>query len=418
MNYRMQICQSIAEIAQAEWNSLVLKCNGGVLHPALRHEYLLALENCGCATAETGWAPLHLAIFDKTGVLLAAMPLYLKSHSYGEYVFDWAWAQAYERNHQRYYPKLLCAIPFTPVLAPKLLHVNTEAADALAQGLAQLSVQAANNTDLLGTQISTLHALFLTTSDQQLLLGQSSKLNASSRHVVQFHWHNLNPLTGQQFVDFDEFLGSLNQKKRKNICAERRKAQANGLQIQRISGTKATVDQIEFFYQCYAQTYAEHFSSPYLNLNFFKQLCALMGEQVLLVQADVEGTPVASSFFLYSEERLYGRYWGCIENLPCLHFELCYYQAIEFAIDNCIEWFEGGAQGEHKMARGLNPQIMVSAHSVYDEKFKLPIENFLHREKAHLNAYASELAEHLAFKQGPIEMTTAKQTTGSEDQAL
>ena len=401
MNYRMQICQSIGEIAQAQWNSLVLKSNAGVLHPALRHEYLLALESCGCATAETGWGPLHLAIHGDAGELLAAMPLYLKSHSYGEYVFDWAWAQAYERSGQTYYPKLLCAVPFTPVLAPKVLFADKDAGQALAAGLAQLTWQAAENTELLGTRISTLHALFLTRQDQDFLLGSATSLNCSERHVVQFHWHNQSPLTGKPFHDFDEFLESLNQKKRKNIRAERRKAQVEGLQIERIYGHEATAEQLEFFYQCYSRTYMEHFSTPYLNLDFFRQLFASMGEQVLLVQASLNGVPVASSFFLFSSERLYGRYWGSLENLPCLHFELCYYQAIEFAIDKGIEWFEGGAQGEHKMARGLNPKTMVSAHYVHDDGFKLPIENFLRREKAHLQAYAIELSEHVAFKQGP-----------------
>lgn len=402
MNYRMQICQSIGEIAQAEWNSLVRKCNGGVLHPALRHEYLLALESSGSATAETGWGPLHLAIHDDSNALLAAMPLYLKSHSYGEYVFDWAWAQAYEKNGLRYYPKLLCAIPFTPVLAPKVLYANSEAASAMANGLAQLTWKAAENKELLGTQISTLHALFLTEQDQQLLLGNATSLNNSSRHVVQFHWHNQSPASNEPFCDFDDFLESLNQKKRKNIRAERRKAKVEGLEIRRIEGSKATQAELEFFYQCYSRTYMEHFSSPYLNPEFFKQICTTMGEQVLIIQASLNGVPVASSFFLYSEERLYGRYWGCVENLPCLHFELCYYQAIEFAIEHGIEWFEGGAQGEHKMARGLNPQTMVSAHYVHDEGFKLPIENFLRREKAHLQAYAIELNEHTAFRSSTL----------------
>jgi predicted N-acyltransferase len=399
MNYRMQICQTIGEIAQAEWNSLVCKCNGGVLHPALRHEYLLALEASGSATAETGWGPLHLAIHADAGELLAAMPLYLKSHSYGEYVFDWAWAQAYERSGQLYYPKLLCAIPFTPVQAPKVLYSTPEAGKAMAQGLAQLTWQAAENTELLGTRISTLHALFLTQQDQLLLLGDATSLNNSSRHVVQFHWHNQSPASGKPFNDFDEFLESLNQKKRKNIRAERRKANIEGLEIRRIQGAEATEAELEFFYQCYSRTYMEHFSSPYLNLEFFKQICTSMGEQVLMVQASLQGQPVASSFFLHSEERLYGRYWGSIENLPCLHFELCYYQAIEFAIEKGIEWFEGGAQGEHKMARGLNPQTMISAHYVHDNGFKLPIENFLRREKAHLDAYAVELSEHTAFRE-------------------
>ncbi len=394
----MQICQSIGEIAQGEWNSLLLKSNAGVLHPAVRHEYLHAMEQTGCVTASTGWAPLHLAIRNDQSQLIAAMPLYLKSHSYGEYVFDWAWAQAYEREGLAYYPKLLSAIPFTPVLAPKFLCAEPEHRQALAQGLAQLTEQAGHSEELLGTRVSTLHALFLNSEDQSALLGPGTTLNAQARHVVQFHWQNQNPGTGLAFSSFDDFLDSLSQKKRKNIRAERRKAHANGVEITRVSGCEATEAQIEFFYQCYATTYAEHFSRPYLSLDFFKLLCSSMGEQVLLILASIEGRPVASSFFLHSNERLYGRYWGCLEQLPCLHFELCYYQGIEYAIENGITWFEGGAQGEHKMARGLNPQTMVSAHWVQEPHFKQPINQFIAREKAHLAAYATELSEHEAFR--------------------
>jgi predicted N-acyltransferase len=397
MNYRMQICQSINEMSQAEWNSLVYECNGGILHPALRHEYLWALESCSCATTKTGWTPLHLALYNDTGNLIAAMPLYLKFHSFGEFVFDWAWAKAYEREGLNYYPKLLSAIPFTPVLAPKLLHRNHDEGKALAQGLAQLTSQAAENSELLGTSISTLHALFLTLKDQQMLLGNSTNLNASSRHVVQFHWRNQNMLNRKPFKNFNEFLENLNQKKRKNIRAERRKAHIDGLTIQRINGTHVNCDQLEFFYQCYAQTYIEHFSKPYLNLEFFDQICKTMGDQIIIIQAKLHNRPIASALFLYNKERLYGRYWGCIEELPCLHFELCYYQAIEFAIEQGIEWFEGGAQGEHKMARGLNPTILQSAHYVPNNPLKVSIENFLEQEKKYLQTYATELSEHNAF---------------------
>lgn len=397
MNYRMQICQSIGEIAQAEWNSLVQKTCGGLLHPALRHDYLHALEASGSASPETGWGPVHLAIYQDNR-LCAAMPLYIKSHSYGEYVFDWAWAQAYQRHGLPYYPKLLSAIPFTPILAPKIVSADFEAATALAKGLADFTLQACSSAELLGTQVSSLHALFLTTQDQTHLLADSTTLNAMDRHVVQFHWRNRHPQTGLGFADFDNFLESLNQKKRKNIKAERRKAFATGIEIRRIHGSKITEKELAFFYTCYSRTYAEHFSNPYLTPAFFEQICKTMGEQVLLVQAELNGQPVASAFFLYSSERLYGRYWGCVENLPCLHFELCYYQAIEFAIENKIEWFEGGAQGEHKMARGLNPQTLVSAHYIHDAGFQGPIKNFLSREKAHLNAYAEELTEHQAFR--------------------
>lgn len=400
MNYRMQICQSMAEMPQAQWNSLVAQANGGLLHPAMRHEYLLALEASGSATADTGWAPIHLKIESDEGQLLAAAPLYLKSHSYGEYVFDWAWAQAYQRSGLPYYPKLLCAVPFTPVQAPKLLAVSTDLRLTLAQGLAQLSEQAASKTSPLGVEVSGLHALFLTQWDQEAMLGATTPIGLQDRHVVQFHWQNRSPETLAPFASFEEFLSTLTQKKRKNIRAERRKARIQGLQIARIPGSQVSEEQLAFLYECYCRTYSEHFSTPYLSESFFNMLLASMPEQVLLVEARLDGKPVASAFFLYNANRLYGRYWGCVQSIDCLHFELCYYQAIEFAIEQGISWFEGGAQGEHKMARGLNPQTMVSAHWVAEQGFKQPIASFLKREKAHLAAYAEELSEHQAFKMG------------------
>lgn len=398
LNYRMQICQSIGEIAQAHWNSMLLASNEGVLHPAMRHEYLFALENSGAASAETGWGPMHLCLTSETGETLGAMPLYIKSHSYGEYVFDWAWAQAYERNGMPYYPKLLSAIPFTPVIAPKLLAHMPAHRQALANAAGEIAVRCAQSDAVLGCRTSSFHALFLTTNDQIGLLDDANPLHADSRHVVQFHWENKHPQTLEKFKNFEDFINSLSQKKRKNIRAERRKALLDNIQIQRISGTDATEEQLEFFYNCYANTYAGHGSTPYLNLAFFREICATMGEQVLLVLALADGNPVASSFFLHSSERLYGRYWGSTANIACLHFELCYYQAIEFAIERGIGWFEGGAQGEHKMARGLNPVTLKSAHWVYAMEFKEPIRRFLEREKAHLQAYEVELSEHQAFK--------------------
>ncbi|HEX4843875.1 MAG TPA: GNAT family N-acetyltransferase [Limnobacter sp.] len=389
----------MADLPQAPWNLLVAQANGGELHPAMRHEYLLALEASGSATADTGWGPLHLKIESDQGELLAAMPLYLKSHSYGEYVFDWAWAQAYQRHNQPYYPKLLCAVPFTPVMAPKVLAREPAHQQAMAQGLAQLTKQASQDAALLGCQTSSLHALFLSPDDQSVLLGAATPIGLQDRHVVQFHWQNKHPQLDQPYASFEAFLETLSQKKRKNIRAERRKARLEGLSIERIPGDCVSAEQLAFFYQCYSRTYAEHFSTPYLTESFFRMILASMGEQVLLIVASLSGKPVASAFFLYNSQRLYGRYWGCVQDIACLHFELCYYQAIEFAIERGIKWFEGGAQGEHKMARGLNPQTMVSAHWVADAGFKQPIAHFLEREKQHLAAYAEELTEHQAFRQ-------------------
>lgn len=398
MNYRMQLCQSIGEIAQDDWNSLLLASGENTLHPALRHEYLHALETSGSATEDTGWAPLHVRIDDENGKLAAAMPLYLKSHSYGEYVFDWSWAQAYERHGLPYYPKLLCAVPFTPVLGPKLLYAEPHAGKALLEGFSQLAQKASQSRDFLGVQISTAHCLFLTERDEALLRGESSSLNFMPRHVVQFHWENKHPDTGLNFEDFEHWLESLQQKKRKNIRAERRKAHVEGVQITRHCGADIAIEDLEYFYRCYVQTYAEHHSTPYLSLAFFKSLIQNMGEQVLLVMARIHGKPAASSFFLFNQNRLYGRYWGASQRIDCMHFELCYYQAIEFAIERKIQWFEGGAQGEHKMARGLNPVTMHSAHWVANPEFEQAISRFLERERNGLQAYEGELSEHIAYK--------------------
>ncbi|HEY1058641.1 MAG TPA: GNAT family N-acetyltransferase [Limnobacter sp.] len=406
----MQICQSIGEIAQETWNSLLRSRTGGLLHPALRHEYLFALERSGSATAETGWAPLHLRIDNEQGQTVAAMPLYLKSHSYGEYVFDWAWAQAYQRHGLVYYPKLLSAIPFTPILGPKLLFADPNHADVLRDGLRQVAQQACSTEQLLGVQCSGVHALFLNEQDQALILGSKDWKNLQSRHVVQFHWQNRHPNTGKPFEDFEHFLESLQQKKRKNIRAERRKAKVDGLRIRRIHGAEATADDLDFFYSCYEQTYLEHQSSPYLTPAFFREICANMGDQVLMIEASLHGQPVASTLFLFNQQRLYGRYWGSVQTIPCLHFELCYYQAIEFAIEHGIEWFEGGAQGEHKMARGLNPQTLVSAHWLASPAFQAPIAQFIEREKQHLAMYAQELDEHQAYRQVQATATTGDQS--------
>lgn len=399
----MEICQGIDQIAQDDWNSLLIQSNEGFLHPALRHEFLFALEYSGAVTAQTGWGPLHLKLSNEDGNIQAAMPLYLKSHSYGEYVFDWAWAQAYERHGLPYYPKLLSAIPFTPVKGPKLLSRDAASAQQMALGFSQISQTCASDASVLGVKASSAHALFLSENDQECFLGPKPlHIELDSRFCVQFHLENRNPATGEKFQTFEDYLASLNQKKRKNIKAERRKAMESGVSIQRVLGNEATDKQIEFFYDCYVQTYHEHMSSPYLNLDFFRQICTTMGDQILIIQANLADQPVASSLLLFNEDRLYGRYWGAIEKIPFLHFELCYYQAIEFMIERGINWFEGGAQGEHKMARGLNPVNNISAHWVYDEGFKEPIRRFLEREKNHLQHYIGELEEHTAFKALPL----------------
>ena len=398
LNYRMQICQGMDDIAQADWNSLVRQAHGGVLHPALRHEYLLAMERSGAATAETGWGPVHLAILDSNDTLAAALPLYLKSHSYGEYVFDWAWAQAYQREGLPYYPKLLCALPFTPVPANKLLHRDAESLAALVAGLNTACQRWSLSDADLGTTVSSAHLLFLNEAEHTALTLNRDTPGWMQRRVIQFHWRNEHPLEHRPYRDFEEFLGCLNQKKRKNIRSERRKALEGGLTVQARVGHELSSTELDFILECYNNTYFEHGSTPYLNRDFFNRLMSSMGEQVLVFLALDDGQPVGCAMFLFNEERLYGRYWGATRRQPCLHFELCYYQAIEWAIQRGISVFEGGAQGEHKIWRGLNPVSLSSAHWVADDRFAAAIGHFLKRETHHLQQLEGELGEHLAFK--------------------
>lgn len=396
----MQIHSEIASIPEQEWNSLLANSNQGLLHPGLRHEYLCALESSGSACPNTGWAPVHLSIQDENDQILGVIPLYLKSHSYGEYVFDWSWAQAYERHGLSYYPKLLSAIPFTPIPGPKLLVREQKHSNLLVSALAQFLNECMGENSPIGQPVSSFHGLFLSKNDEDNLLNpQAIEHPFMERHVVQFHWENIDPNTRQPFATFDDYLASLTQKKRKNIRAERRKATEGEIAIKRYRGHEITSDLLSYFYQCYVNTYAEHFSTPYMTKAFFETIISKMPESILLIVAFEQAEPVASSFFLFNQQRLYGRYWGASKRIGCMHFELCYYQAIEFAIQNGIHWFEGGAQGEHKMARGLNPCTMKSCHWIADSGFKQPIARFLDREREHLTGYVGELEEHQAFKQ-------------------
>lgn len=369
------------------------------MHPGLRHEYLNALELSNSACPETGWVPMHLTVHNKADQIIGAIPMYLKSHSYGEYVFDWSWAQAYERHGLAYYPKLLCAIPFTPIQATKLLVNDPAHSPLLVSALAQFLNECSGTESPIGQGISSFHALFLSERDSLSLLNSEAPEHPfMERHVIQFHWENIDLRTQKRFENFEQYLSSLTQKKRKNIRAERRKALVAGAEIKRFKGQEITPELLAYFYQCYTNTYSEHFSTPYMTQRFFTQLVQTMPESVMLVVAFVNNQPVASSFFLYNQERLYGRYWGATERINCMHFELCYYQAIEFAIENQIKWFEGGAQGEHKMARGLNPCTMKSCHWIADLGFRPPIARFLERERQHLIGYVGELQEHQAVK--------------------
>ena len=363
----VRIAESLARVDRDEWNALAGE------QPFLRHEFLSALLASGCASAATGWRPQFL-LYRRSGALAGAMPLFAKTHSYGEYVFDWAWADAHERNGVEYYPKLLCAVPFTPVRGKRLLG-KKEPLIAAALDMAK--------------GYSSLHVLFAPHEEANLLESKGLLL----RRTVQFHWRN------DGYRDFDDFLSRLSHARRKNIRQERRRVREAGVTLRVLEGAQIERAHWEFFVRCYRRTYAAHGSSPYLNLDFFLRIGAALPHSLAMVIAERAGRPIASSLFLRDEKTLYGRYWGALEYVPLLHFDCCYYQAIEYAIAKKIETFEGGAQGEHKIFRGLLPVETLSAHWLAHPRFARAIAQFLDREGAGIARYVNELEEHSPFKQ-------------------
>ena len=377
---QLVILDRISHVSSKDWNAL-LPVNA---NPFLRHEFLSALEETGCVGGNTGWQIAHLAL-KKEGQLIGAVPLYLKQHSYGEFVFDWSWAQAYEQQGLNYYPKMLCAIPFTPVQGPRLLYCSQQNESAiksiLINGLKSL---------VSDNQLSSAHILFPLESEIELLKKDGFLL----RDSVQFHWHN------QGFQSFEHFLSALTMKRRKNIRREREQVSREGISFRHIPGQASSTNDWKFFYHCYQNTYHEHHSSPYLNEAFFALWVERMPEHLHLIIAERRGAPIASSLLVVDKanSKAYGRYWGAIERVPCLHFETAYYQAIEYCITEDIQTFEGGAQGEHKMARGFLPTTIQSAHWINDPRFAKAIGHFLEREHLGIGAYVDELAEHSPLK--------------------
>lgn len=376
VHYRTRIISSLAEIGQVEWDALVAAQADAT--PFLSYAFLHALHESGSATKDTGWEPQYLTLWQDRQ-LKAALPLYLKYHSYGEYVFDWAWAEAYERHNLPYYPKLLSAIPFTPVTGGRLLADDEPARQALVHALGELQS---------ATQTSSTHVLYPPEAEAQTLAQAGFML----RSGVQFHWHN------EGYRDFAEFLSTLERKKRKNILAERRKVTEAGVTFRHFSGTQASEKDWRFFHRCYRHTYSAHYSTPYLNLDFFLRIAADMPQNLLLTVAYRDDQAIAASLVVHDQQSLYGRYWGALEEVPCLHFETAYYQPLEFCIDHKIAWFEGGAQGEHKMARGFLPQKTWSAHWLAHPSFADAVERFLEREGGGINDYLSELNERNPFR--------------------
>ena len=368
--FDVRVLDDLSGVSAPGWNRLA----GG--HPMLSHEFFHALHETGCAGAETGWLPQFLTLWQGEA-LKAAMPLYLKSHSYGEYVFDWAWADAYQRHGLEYYPKLLAAIPFSPVSGRRLLAETDDTRAALVRAALALS-----------RKTSSLHVLFPQPQEAELMRADGMML----RSGVQFHW------TNPGYASFDEFLAQMSHDKRKKIKQERRKVRDAGVSFRRLRGDDIKESDWDFFVRCYNRTYRAHRSTPYLNLEFFQRLGRSMPQNLLLIVAEREGRPIASSFNIYSRETLYGRYWGAVEYLPVLHFETCYYQALEFCIEEKIKVFEGGAQGEHKLSRGFLPVKTQSAHWLAHPQFADAVERFLEREQSGIAQYVDELNDHSPYK--------------------
>lgn len=381
MNYRTHIVSTLSEIRQADWDSLVALQSGHT--PFLSYAFLDALHESGSAAPDTGWQPQYIVLYEPDGHggerLAAALPLYVKGHSYGEYVFDWAWANAYEQHGLAYYPKLLSAIPFTPVSGPRLLARDASARAALVEVLKRTQQ---------ASDLSSTHVLFPPDEEARQLADAGFML----RSGVQFHWVNAG------YASFDEFLATLEQKKRKNIRAERRKVREAGVTMRRVRGPDITDEEWRFFNRCYRNTYKEHYSTPYLNLDFFRRIGRSMPRNLMLTIAERDGRPIAASLVVHDETTLFGRYWGALEHLPCLHFEAAYYQPLEFCIEQGIQVFEGGAQGEHKMARGFLPTRTWSAHWLAHPAFADAVERFLEREAGGIDDYIDELNDRNPFK--------------------
>lgn len=370
---------SMAQVDGADWNRLA-----GDGYPFLRHEFLLALEQSGSVCEQTGWLPAHLLVMAEAK-LVAFMPLYLKQHSYGEYVFDHQWAQAYQQQGISYYPKWLTAIPLTPCQGTRIV-IQAEGIDQL-EVMQLLLAFIKQLSEQLG--ISSWHCLFPDLQQVELL----RSLGLSIREGVQFHWFN------RGYRDFNDFLHTLNAGKRKMLKRERRRVSEQGVRLLRIAGPDVSELQWQAFFRFYTMTYLKRGSQPYLNLAFFQQIAATMGEQLLLVLAIKDDIAIAAALSFVGSDTLYGRYWGCYEEYNSLHFEACYYQGLDYCIEQGLKRFDSGAQGEHKISRGFEPITTYSAHWIKDPRFAKAIEHFLVREQKAVQHYKQDAATYLPFRQ-------------------
>ncbi len=372
-----RILSSISKIDAARWNALA-----GPEQPFLRHEFLLAMEQSACAVARTGWIPQHLILETADGAPAAALPLYRKSHSRGEFVFDFSWASAYAQHGLPYYPKLLSAVPFTPVRGPRLLTGEHPEGAALGKALINAALDYARS-----EQLSSWHVLFPTDSTADDL----EQAGLVLRRDCQFHWFN------QGYGSFEEFLSTFTAEKRKKAKRERRRVAEAGIEFDTRHGADMTDALWEAIYGFYADTFYRHGHDPYLNLSFFKRVAAALPDSIMIKIARIGATPIAAAIFFVGADALFGRYWGAGGNYHSLHFETCYYQGIEYCIDRKLKRFEPGTQGEHKVPRGFVPTLTRSAHYIADPRFAAAIRDFARREARGVDEYAASVNEHVPY---------------------
>lgn len=397
-DYVIRVLERWDQITATQWNGLLAAQAGRAAPPFMRFEYLAALERSGSATGQTGWH-LRLLTLWQGEDLRAACAVYLKEHSYGEYVFDWAWARAYQQHGLNYYPKALVACPFTPVGGARLLASDENVRQTLVAALLRWCK---------AEGLSSLHLLFLDPSDA----AACKKAGLMLRQSVQFHWKNQRPdhagTAGRAYQDFEDFLSCLSQDKRKKIRQERRKVVEAGVSFRWLRGTSIQESDWDFFYQCYERTYLEHGNAAYLSRDFFHRVARDLPACWLLFVAERAGRPIACSLIGLQEvrsgassapEAAYGRYWGALERVDCLHFEACYYQPLQWCIEHGVQRFEGGAQGEHKMARALMPATTISAHWLSHPAFSDAVKHFLEREDHGVRDYLDGLYAHSPFRQ-------------------
>jgi predicted N-acyltransferase len=374
----VRIVEGLAQVPAEQWNALI-----GDDNPFIQHEFLAALEEHHCVGETYGWIPQHIAIYNDQDQLIGAVPMYLKDNSYGELVFDWSWADAYHRSGLRYYPKLVTAIPYTPATGPRLLVAPEADQTSVRQSLIEAAIALAES-----HQLSSIHWLFTNEQDTSILRDNGLAM----RLGCQFHWQN------HGYTDFDDFLGALSSSKRKMIKRERRRVKEQDIALEVRHGDEMSEEQWHIFHRFYESTFERKSGMPTLSLPFFISLAESMPRNMVIVLARHDGRYVAGAFNMRSHDTLYGRHWGCSAEYHSLHFEACYYQGLDYCIENKLQRFEPGAQGEHKISRGFLPSPTWSAHWIAHPQFKEIIHNYCRQEQDGMQHYMDELSQHSPYK--------------------